>query len=69
MNTILQSAFSEFGEVDEVRIPCDQYTLKPRGFVYVTFYSNGAAEAALRKGSCKVMGKQFLRIIMIRDGC
>ena len=37
-------------------IPCDKYTKKPRGFVYVLFRTKESMEAALAKKSCKVMG-------------
>lgn len=60
MNThpklILQSAFEEFGEVEDISIPTDPYTFKPRGFVYVTFKNKESMDAALRKGTCTVMG-------------
>lgn len=42
--------------MDSVHIPKDQYTLKPRGFVYVIFKNQYSADAAIRKGACKIMG-------------
>lgn len=57
LQVIVQEAFEkEFGEVEDIAIPTDPYTFKPRGFIYVTFTHQESMEAALRKGTCSVMG-------------
>ena len=43
----LREYFEEFGEVEEVVIPCDRYTGRPRGFGFVTFKDAEVAEKVL----------------------
>ncbi len=43
----LESAFSVYGPIVEVKIPTDRYTGRVRGFAFVTFETQQAAEKAL----------------------
>ncbi|MRI35293.1 RNA-binding protein [Endozoicomonas sp. OPT23] len=43
----LEEAFSAYGEIEEAKIILDRETGRSRGFAFVTFTSNDAAEAAL----------------------
>lgn len=43
----LESAFSVYGNITEVKIPTDRYTGRVRGFAFVTFESAQDAEKAL----------------------
>ncbi len=43
----LRGAFSEFGNVTDVRLPRDRETGRFRGFAFVTMASEAEAEAAL----------------------
>ena len=43
----LRAAFEEFGAVDEVTIPTDRSSGRPRGFGFVTMASDDEARAAI----------------------
>ncbi len=43
----LQEAFSEFGEVSSVRLVSDKFSGKSKGFGFVEMQSNEEAEAAI----------------------
>jgi len=43
----LESAFSVYGPIIEVKIPTDRYTGRVRGFAFVTFENSQSAEKAL----------------------
>ena len=43
----LREYFETFGEVEEVVIPCDRYTGRPRGFGFVTFKDSDVTEKVL----------------------
>lgn len=43
----LESAFSEFGRVDEVAIVMDRETGRPRGFAFVSMNNDQEARAAI----------------------
>lgn len=43
----LEGAFSVYGPIVEVKIPTDRYTGRVRGFAFVTFETQQAAEKAL----------------------
>ena len=43
----VEAAFSEYGELDEVRLITDRDTGRSRGFAFVTFSTQQNAESAL----------------------
>jgi nucleolin len=45
----LRQAFADFGQVNEVRIPTDRETGKPKGYGYVQFSSVDEAQEALNQ--------------------
>jgi RNA recognition motif-containing protein len=51
----LEEMFSQFGEVEDVHVPTDRSTGRPRGFAFVTMPN--AAEA--QKAIAEVSGKQI----------
>ncbi len=51
--------------MEDVSIPTDPYTFKPRGFVYVSFKNKESMDAALRKGTCTVMGITLFQTLII----
>lgn len=53
----LEAAFSEFGQVTEVKIPIDRDTGRVRGFAFVTFETQEQAEAALKKDGTDLNGR------------
>lgn len=44
----LQEAFGQFGEIEDVHLPTDRDTGRPRGFGFVTFKDSEAAQAAIQ---------------------
>jgi RNA recognition motif-containing protein len=53
----LESAFSNYGKVEEVRIPIDRNTGRVRGFAFVTFDSQQSAEKALALDGTELNGR------------
>ncbi|MGI9014784.1 MAG: RNA recognition motif domain-containing protein [Phycisphaerales bacterium] len=43
----LRDAFSEFGQVDEISIPTDRMTGRPRGFAFVQMTNDAEGKAAI----------------------
>jgi cold-inducible RNA-binding protein len=53
----LESAFSVYGPIIEVKIPTDRYTGRVRGFAFVTFENQQAAEKALALDGKELNGR------------
>jgi cold-inducible RNA-binding protein len=53
----LESAFSVYGAIVEVKIPTDRYTGRVRGFAFVTFESQQSAEKALALDGKELNGR------------
>ena len=43
----LQNLFAQHGDVEEVHVPVDRNTSRPRGFAFVTMPSSSEAQAAI----------------------
>ncbi len=55
----LEAAFSTFGSVVEVKIPVDRDTGRVRGFAFVTFETQQAAEKALALDGTDLNGRSI----------
>lgn len=53
----LESVFSQFGHITEVKIPIDRDTGRVRGFAFVTFETQEQAEAALKMDGTDLNGR------------
>lgn len=53
----LEGAFSVYGSIVEVKIPTDRYTGRVRGFAFVTFENQQAAEKALALDGKELNGR------------
>lgn len=53
----LRAAFSVYGSVAEVKIPVDRETKRVRGFAFVTFENQDAAEKALALDGTDLNGR------------
>lgn len=53
----LESAFSVYGPIVEVKIPTDRYTGRVRGFAFVTFENQQSAEKALALDGKELNGR------------
>ncbi len=53
----LEAIFVKYGPVVEVKIPTDRFTGRVRGFAFVTFESQQAAESALQEDGKDVNGR------------
>lgn len=58
----IKEAFSEFGEVIEVKIICDRDTGRSRGFGFVSFTSEQEAEAALQALDGRDLAGRTIRV-------
>ena len=54
--TDLSQAFAQYGSIDEVRLITDRETGRSRGFGFVTFADQSAAESALQMNGAAVPG-------------
>jgi cold-inducible RNA-binding protein len=60
--TELSELFGEHGEINEVFIPTDRDSGRPRGFAFVEFTDEGAATAAIEKLDGYELGGRNLRV-------
>lgn len=62
----LREHFSQFGEVEQVKIPTDRETKRSRGFGFITFGSKEGAEAALEANGHVLNGRP-MRVSMAQE--
>lgn len=58
----LEELFAQAGEIVSVSIPTDRDTGRPRGFAFVEFASDEAAQAAIEKFNGQEVGGRALRV-------
>ncbi len=56
-NAGLENAFSSYGDIDEAKVITDRETGRSRGFGFVTFASEDAAQAALAMDGTELDGR------------
>ena len=62
----LQNVFGKFGEVTEIKIPTDRESGRARGFAFITFESQQAAQEALTMDGKELM-ERAMRVNMATD--
>ena len=63
----LQAAFSAFGEVAEARVVLDRETGRSRGFGFVTFGTEEAAETAAREMNEQMLDGRAIRVDLAKE--
>lgn len=63
----LRTLFSEVGPVNDVILPADRLTGRPRGFAFVEFESSSDAEQAIEKFDGYELGGRALRVNAAQD--
>ena len=63
----IESLFAEAGEVQDIFIPSDRETGRPRGFAFVEFATEEAAAAAIEKFDGYELGGRALRVNAAED--
>lgn len=63
----IESLFAEAGEVQDVFIPSDRETGRPRGFAFVEFATDEAAEKAIELFDGHELGGRALRVNAAED--
>ena len=63
----VESLFAEAGEVQDVFIPVDRESGRPRGFAFVEFDSEDAAEKAIEMFDEHELGGRALRVNMAEE--
>lgn len=56
----LENLFSGYGELEEVKMIADRETGRPRGFAFLTFATQQAAESALEMNGKTVGGRNLI---------
>jgi heterogeneous nuclear ribonucleoprotein A1/A3 len=56
----VETAFSSYGEIDEVRLITDRDTGRSRGFAFVTFSAQQDAESALEMNGKTLDGRNLI---------
>jgi RNA recognition motif-containing protein len=64
--TELRERFSAYGEIAELAMIMDRETGRPKGFAFITFSTQQAAEKALEQDG-KDMGGRPLRVNIAKD--
>lgn len=62
----LEGLFAEFGPIREIKVITDRETGRSRGFAFVTFETDAAAEAALATDGGKLDGRD-IRVSIAED--
>lgn len=62
----LRSMFSEFGEIVDVKLISDKFTGRSKGFAFVEFATEEAAQAALEAMNGKQMGERAMNVTVAR---
>ena len=62
----LQAVFGKFGEITEIKIPTDRESGRARGFAFITFESQQAAQEALTMDG-KELNERAIRVNMATD--
>ena len=62
----LESEFSQYGEVDEVRLISDRDTGRSKGFAFISYKTEDGMEAALKKNG-EEMGGRALKVNKAED--
>lgn len=62
----LRSMFSEFGEITDVKLISDKFTGRSKGFAFVEFATEEAAQAALEAMNGKQMGERAMNVTVAR---
>jgi cold-inducible RNA-binding protein len=55
----IRELFTPFGEIEEIVIPTDRDTRRPRGFAFLTFESEQSAKEALAMDGKEVSGRKI----------
>lgn len=58
----LENLFSEVGQINEVFMPADRETGRPRGFAFVTFAEEASVQAAIDKFNGFDLGGRNLKV-------
>jgi heterogeneous nuclear ribonucleoprotein A1/A3 len=58
----LRKVFGTFGDIDEIKIPVDRATRRPRGFAFVRFVTHEAANEACRDLDGKDLNGRPMRV-------
>ncbi|XP_021278721.1 glycine-rich RNA-binding protein 4, mitochondrial-like [Herrania umbratica] len=66
--TVLKDAFEEHGEIIEVRVICHHVSGKSRGYGFVRFASEAAADAALKEMHSQVLDGRNIRVEYAHKG-
>jgi cold-inducible RNA-binding protein len=56
----LEKLFSDYGEIEQIRLISDRETGQSRGFAFVTFATQGAAESALEMNGKAIGGRNLI---------
>lgn len=62
----LQNVFGKFGEITEIKIPTDRESGRARGFAFITFASQQAAQEALKVDGTEI-NERAIRVNMATD--
>ena len=62
----LREVFSAYGEIDEIAMITDRETGRPKGFAFITFATQQAAEKALEQNG-KNLGGRPLKVDMAKE--
>ncbi len=54
---LLKEIFSQYGEVTEIALPMDVMTAQHKGFAYITFIEEAAAQQALAQDGASLEGQ------------
>ena len=63
----LESHFNQFGNIDDIKLITDRDTGRSRGFAFIEFASQAAAEKAIKEGNNSLLMSRTVRVSIARD--
>jgi cold-inducible RNA-binding protein len=63
----LENHFNQFGIISDIKVITDRDTGRSRGFAFIEFESQAAAEKAIKEGNNSLLMSRNVRVSVARD--
>jgi cold-inducible RNA-binding protein len=63
----LENHFNQFGSINDIKLITDRDTGRSRGFAFIEFESQAAAEKAIKEGNNSLLMSRNVRVSVARE--